>query len=253
MFRSGLVRLPGDELVNGIRNNNLPPVNTVIACNQHALYREALQRAGLALTILEADTGFPDGPFVEDTAVVVGSTLVITRPGDIRRRGEEKAVENEIGKYFDDVLRITGPGCLDGGDVLVEGHRMWIGLSERTNREGAEQLKKIGEFRDFDVRITEVKKGLHLKTYVGSPGPDTVWIHEEIVQDPVFDNIRKVVVEEQDTYVCNCRYINGYTVMAEGFPRMEAWCRGEGLEPLTVPMSEYRKLDGGISCLSVVW
>ncbi len=249
----GLVRLPGNQLVNGIRDNDLPAVDTGLAGRQHENYRDALRQAGLEVIVLNADEQFPDGPFVEDAAVVLGRTLVITRPGDGRRRGEEEAVENRIRGFFEETVRITEPGCLDGGDVLVMGHQMWIGISGRTNRQGADQLKKLGEERGYRCRVTEVRKGLHLKTYVGAPGMDRLWIHPDIAHDEAFDNIEKFVVDEADGYACNCRSINGHTVMAAGFPRLEQWCEQQGLKPVPVPMSEYRKLDGGISCLSIVW
>lgn len=253
MATFGLVRLPGNQLVNGMRENDLPLVNTGLADSQHTEYRQALTRAGLELIVLGVDERFPDGPFVEDTAVVLGKTLVVARPGDARRRGEEEAVENRIQEFFEETVRITDPGCLDGGDVLIVGEKMWIGVSGRTNRNGAELLKKLGEARGYQCRITEVRKGLHLKTYIGAPGPDILWLHPEIADDGTFDNMETYVVDPEEGYACNSRYINGYTVMAAGFPGLEEWCERQGLKPLPVPMSEYRKLDGGISCLSVVW
>lgn len=253
MLQHALVRLPGAALVNGIRENDLGKVKIKRAIQQHAAYREALETAGTRLDILEPDNRFPDGPFVEDTAVVLGEHIVITRPGDPRRRGEVKTVEKQVSGYFESVWHITEPGTVDGGDVLVLDRKMWIGVSCRTNRAGADQLGAIGHRLGFCVRLVDVRMGLHLKTFVGAPGPDVIWMHPAMADEPVFQDVEKHIVQPEEGYACNCRWINGWTIMASGFSGLETWCRDRGLKPIPVPMSEYRKLDGGISCLSVVW
>jgi len=151
MLKNALVRRPGHSLINGITSApELGKPDYGLAITQHDAYIEALKSCGVEVTVLEADERFPDSCFVEDVAVCTKKFVVITNPGASSRKGEEKEIVEVIKKYYNDIEYIKEPGTLEGGDVMMVKDHFYIGLSKRTNREGAEQLK-IWNVR-FDCR-----------------------------------------------------------------------------------------------------
>jgi N-dimethylarginine dimethylaminohydrolase len=142
MFTRAIVRPPADTFANGLTSSNLGPPDVKKAREQHRSYRQALERAGLRVTELEESRSFPDATFVEDVAVLTGSAAMLTRPGAQSRRGEVDLIRNALTRCNFSLAEITAPGTLDGGDVCdADGHFL-IGLSARTNEEGAEQLAR---------------------------------------------------------------------------------------------------------------
>lgn len=142
-FTRAIVKKPGKSYVNGLTTSHLGTPDFELALKQHEAYIEALQKAGLTVTVLEADEEFPDSTFVEDTAVLTEKCAVITNPGADSRNGEIEAMKQVIPRFYDTVESIQSPGYLDGGDVMQVDDHFYIGLSSRTNREGAQQLKDI--------------------------------------------------------------------------------------------------------------
>lgn len=253
MLEFALVRAPGLDFEKGITTAGMGLPNLAKAREQHGAYREALRYCGLTVIELEPMAGYPDACFVEDTAVVVGSDIVITRPGTAARRGEEQSVADRLKDHFNRVHHITGPGTVDGGDVLVMERRMWIGITARTNRSGAGQLKEIAEARGLTVFLVPVPFGLHLKTFVGRCGENRVMMDGRLAAEPSFQDVERYVVKPGEAYGANCRDINGRLIMPAGFPDLALQAEKWGLEPVEVEMSEFRKMDGGVSCLSIVW
>ena len=134
------------------------------ACEQHERYVGALRDCGIEVTVLEADDKFPDSVFIEDTAVVTDRCAIITNPGEETRRGEVHDTAGVLSERYGNVELIRSPGTLDGGDVLQVGDHFYIGLTQRTNPEGAEQLADVLRNHDFDTTFVSVRKFLHLKT-----------------------------------------------------------------------------------------
>ncbi len=141
-FTDGILRTPGSNLAHGLTTAGCSVPDHSLALAQHAKYAEALERAGLQVTVLEPLPAFPDAYFVEDVAVVAAEVAVITRPGAAARRGEEAFIEPVLAQHRT-IARILNPATLDGGDVLIAGRRVLVGLTDRTNPEGARQLQEI--------------------------------------------------------------------------------------------------------------
>ena len=169
MYTKALVRRPGRNFANGITTSNLGKPDFEKALEQHAAYCNALERCGVELTLLEADERYPDGCFVEDTAVVNSKVAVITNPGAVARRGEEAEISRVL-SGFRALETIQFPGTLEGGDILRAENHYYIGLSGRTNREGARQLSAILSKYGFTSTEITVDAGLHLKSDIAYLG-----------------------------------------------------------------------------------
>jgi len=186
----------------------------------------------------------PDAVFVEDPVVVYGRTAVIARSGAVQRRAETAGVEAALAGY--DIRRIEAPGTLDGGDVLKVGDTIYVGRGGRTNDDGIRQLTDHLRTNVIPVPVTKV---LHLKSAVTALPDGTVIGYPPLLDDPaVFPNFLPVP-EEGGSHVV---LLGGDTVlMAAGAPETAALLAARGLRPVTVDISEFEKLEGCVTCLSV--
>jgi dimethylargininase len=253
MFTHAIVRTPAPTLTEGLSTAGLGKPDYALALQQHAAYIAALQTCGLAVTVLEPDPAYPDSCFVEDAAVLAEHVAVITRPGAPSRRGEEKSVAKTLRQFYraDQVAHITAPGTLEGGDVMrVEDH-FYIGLSARTNAEGAAQLIAILEQHDYTGSTVTMNEMLHLKTGLAYLEHNRLLAAGEFIHHPLFALFRRIPIDPQEAYAANCIYVNGTVLVPAGYPRTQAQIEAAGLPVLAVDTSEFRKLDGGLSCLSL--
>jgi len=250
MFTRAIVRRPGPEFSRGITTASLGLPDYDLALEQHARYCEALEACGLDLAVLEADPAHPDCPFVEDTAVVTERIAVIARPGAGRRRGEVAVVADALSAYRP-IERIESPGTLDGGDVLRVEQRVFIGLSDRTNYEGARQLGSILTRHGYAVTVVPVGEMLHLKSGVNHAGGGALAITGGLAKLEAFSRFELVHVPEEEAYAANCLFVNGRLIVAAGFPRALAAYERLGRDIIQLEISEFRKMDGGLTCLSI--
>ena len=250
MFTKAIVRRPGPEFSRGITTARLGQPDHELALEQHGRYCEALEDCGLELTILEPDSAYPDCPFVEDTAVVTEQVAVIARPGADRRRGEECAVEEVLSAHRP-IERIEPPGTLDGGDVLQVGKRFFIGLSARTNFEGVRQLGSILDRHGYSITAVPVGKLLHLKSGINHAGGNALAVTKNLAPLDVLSGFDLVQVPNEEAYAANCLFVNGRLLVAAGFLRALTAFRELGREMIELEMSEFRKMDGGLTCLSI--
>jgi dimethylargininase len=221
---------------------------------QHRRYCEALEQCGLVLTTLEADLRFPDSTFVEDTAILTPRGAVLTRPGARSREGEVDAIRASVESFLPSRRTIEAPGTLDGGDICEAGDHFFIGISHRTNEEGARQLAAhLADFgytsSMFDIRA--MKSILHLKSGIAYIGENTLVVMEEMAGDARFRDMRRIVVSEDESYAANCVRVNDRVLVAAGYPKVTAELVAHGFDPLILEMSEFQKMDGGLSCLSL--
>ena len=156
-------------------------------------------------------------------------------------------------KFFSDdqIEYIKAPGTLEGGDVMMVGDHFYVGKSARTNEEGIRQLTEI--LAKYDMTCSEVKleKVLHLKTGVNYLENNNMLVSGEFIEKPDFEKYDKVVIPEEEAYAANCIWVNDKVIVPEGYPVVLEAVKGMGYETLLVDTSEYRKLDGGLSCLSL--
>ena len=250
MYTRAIVRRPGSNFSNGITTSNLGKPDFGRALEQHAAYCEALIKCGVELTVLEADEGYPDGCFVEDTAVVNSMVKVVSRPGAATRRGEEEEIARVLAGTGP-TESIKAPGTLEGGDVLRAENHYFIGISARTNTEGARQLSAILAKHGFTSSVIRVEAGLHLKSDIAYLG------NGNYISTPVFSKIahpaNTIVLDPDEYYSANCLRVNDYLLIAKGFPKSKRKILELGYNIIELDMSEFRKMDGGLTCLSLLF
>jgi dimethylargininase len=255
-FTRAIVRPPAATFAAGITSSGLGPPDLALALGQHEAYCRTLEGLGVSLVRLPPDPEFPDSTFVEDAAIVTTRGAILTRPGAASRAGEPAALAAALGPWFPDLDRITGPGTLDGGDVCEAGAHFFIGVSERTNSEGAAQLAAWLARRGFGSSTIDIRwmPGLlHLKTGLSWLGGRRLLAVGEIAGHEALGGWEVVRVPDGEEYAANCIRVNGSLLTAQGFPTTGSLLGGLGYDVVPLEMSEYRKMDGGLSCLSVRW
>ncbi len=228
----------------------LGPPDYGLIMKQHAAYVNVLESLGLEVILLDAQPDFPDAYFVEDTAVVTPNVAVITRPGALARQGEEKTIAPVLGSYRK-IEHIDPPGTVDGGDVLMVENRFFVGISDRTNRAGAEQLGGILKRYGHDWLPVTVSDGLHLKSSLNVVGKNTLLLTASFSNLDMLKDFDKIVLSDTEAYAANTLFLNDHLIMPKGFPDTK-----RKLEKLQCPIvelnvSEVRKMDGGLTCLSI--
>jgi dimethylargininase len=251
MFAEAIVRGVPETLDAGLTSADLGKPEHARAVAQHLRYVQALNECGLEVTALDADEKYPDSVFIEDTAVVTGRCAILARPGADSRRGEVHGVEEVLSGRYENIERISDPGTLDGGDVLQVGGHFYIGLTSRTNLEGARQLSEILGGYDYGNSLVESREYLHLKSGVSYLGDDVLVVAGEQATNREFGGFDKIVADSHEEYCSNCIRVNDYVLVPAGFERTKARITARGYEVIVLEMSEFRKVDGGLSCLSL--
>jgi len=251
MFTKAIVRKPCKNMVNGISSANHGAVNYMNAVKQHQEYIDVLKKCGLDVLVLDSNEQFPDSVFVEDTALLTPSFAVISNPGAQSRNGEITEMEIALKNIFPVIDRIQSPGTLDGGDVMMVGKHFYIGLSERTNPKGAEQLMYILKKYGFTGSTISLKKVLHLKTGVSYLENNYLLACGEFVTKTDFGKYHIIEIPSAESYAANSLWVNGNVLVPKGFPKTLSLIKRAGFSTIEVDVSEFRKLDGGLSCLSL--
>ena len=251
MFTRALVRTPGRSLVEGLTTANLGEPKYHKALDQHAAYIDALRACGLEVSVLPPLEDFPDSCFIEDVALLTPRCAIITRPGAPSRAGEIGGMREILGQYYAAIEQVQAPGTVEGGDILMVGSHFYIGLSVRTNFEGARQVIDI--LNNYDLRGSSVplKEILHLKTGVAYLDENTLAACGEILSREEFSSFTILPVPEEESYAANCIWVNGTVLVPAGFPRTSGIIQQAGYAVLEVDVSEFQKLDGGLSCMSL--
>jgi len=254
MFKNVIVRRPSRSLVNGITSApELGKPDYELALKQHDSYIAALESCGVAVTVLEADEAFPDSCFVEDTAVLTKNCAIISNPGAAARNGEINSMIGVIKKFYpeDRIEYIKNPGTLEGGDVMMVDNHFYVGLSARTNAEGARQFIALLEKHGHTGSVVELTEFLHLKTGVNYIENNNMLISGEFISSPIFSKFNHMLVDENEAYAANCIWVNNKVIVPAGYENIRRKIAAAGYDVIVVDTSEYRKLDGGLSCLSL--
>lgn len=253
-FNHVIVRTPCKALVEGITSApELGKPDYQLALKQHASYIEALKKCGVDVTILDADERYPDSCFVEDPAVVTRMCAIVTNPGAPSRNGEKFEIVDALRKFFpeDKIEYIKDPGTLEGGDVMMVGDHFYAGRSARTNEEGIRQFIAILEKYGLSGSEVTLEEVLHLKTGVNYLENNNMLVSGEFVDKPEFEKYNRIEIPVEEAYAANCIWVNDTVIVPEGYPAVLAAVKGAGYDVLLVDTSEFRKLDGGLSCLSL--
>ncbi|PWB70123.1 N(G),N(G)-dimethylarginine dimethylaminohydrolase [candidate division GN15 bacterium] len=250
-FLRAIVREPGPSLVHGITSANLGVPDYDLALRQHRAYVEALTGCGVRVTAMPADNEHPDATFVEDTALLTPRGAIIMRPGAPTRRGETAEVEKVVREHFTAVERVEAPGTADAGDIMMVGDHYYIGLSGRTNLSGADQIISILESHGLSGSTVPLDHMLHLKSGVSYLENHTMAVAGEFRRRREFSSFQLIPVDDDEMYAANSLWINGRVLVAAGFPKTEKAISNAGYDVVALDVSEFRKLDGGLSCLSL--
>jgi dimethylargininase len=254
MLQRAIVRPPSSNFADGLTNARLGMPVHATALEQYDEYCMALQHCGLTLTRLEPDPDYPDSTFVEDTAVLTGHTAILTLPGAPSRVGEVGRIRAALAQFYPVSQSIQPPGTLDGGDVCDAGGHFFIGLSERTNEAGALQLGTLlakAGCTSTCVDIRGMAGLLHLKSGLAYLGDNRMVVIEALACQEAFRDYDLICPRTGEEYAANCLRIGDCLLVAAGYPAFEISVRDMGYQVLALEMSEFRKMDGGLSCLSL--
>lgn len=227
-----------------------PAIDVDLARAQHGAYVAKLRELGVEVIELPADDRFPDGCFVEDCAVVVDGIAVVTNPGAPSRRGEVVAVAEALRPYAR-LVTMRPPATLDGGDCLRVGSRLFVGMSARTNGAGVETL--AATFASLGVVVTGVAMGdaLHLKSVCAPIGVDRVVVAKGALPERTFAGVETVDVPAAEAYAANVVTFGAAALVSDGYPVTAELVAAAGFEVHLLDMSEMRKADGALTCLSI--
>jgi dimethylargininase len=251
MFSRAIVKIPGKSICRGITTAGLGPPDYQKALQQHQRYIQALEDCGLEVIVLPPNEDYPDSTFVEDPALITPNGAIITNPGAPSRKGETKEIREVLGLYFPDLKAIKEPGTLEGGDIMRVGSNYFIGLSDRTNQEGADQLINILKSFGLSGTTINLKEVLHLKTGVSYLEENTMLAAGEFLSKAEFKKYKILEVSGSESYAANSLWVNGTVLVPAGFPQTEEKIQYAGYPTRVLNVSEFRKMDGGLSCLSL--
>ena len=254
MFTKAIVKRPCGNFASGETSVELGEPDYERALQQHRAYCEALESCGLNLIELPPDDKHPDSTFVEDTALLTSRGAVLTRPGAESRVGEVDSMAPLVHEYFSDVYTIEAPGTLDAGDVCEAGEHFFIGISRRTNEHGARQLAGLLESFGYTASLIDIRTVsniLHLKSGLAYLSERRLVVIDALQNEPEFSGYDLICLNSNEEYAANCLTLNGKTLIASGFPTIRRELEQLGYPIISLEMSEFQKMDGGLSCLSL--
>jgi len=253
-FEHAITRLPARTFSQGLTSSGEGAPSVEKALEQHGRYCDALRECGLTVDILAAALQHPDSTFVEDTAILTTRVAIIMRPGAPSRLGEIQLIREAILKYRTEVMQIVEPGSMDGGDVCQADEHFFIGISARTNAEGARQLGAILHAHGYTSSTVDIRgqaRLLHLKSGIAYLGDKRLVVAPELSELSVFRPYELIEVASAELYAANCIHINDHVLIPAGYPKIADAIEALGYSALAIDVSEFRKMDGGLSCLSL--
>ena len=227
------------------------PIDVAIAAAEHAVYEAVLRSLGAAIVRAREEPGLPDAVFVEDAAVVVDEIAVMTNPGAATRRQEVESVA-EILRTYRPIATIESPGTLDGGDVLRVGRRLYVGMSSRTNAEGAAQLQALLDPWSYEVIPVAVTGCLHLKSAITLVAEGLLLLNPAFVRRECFDGMDTIAVARSEPDAANALLIGGAVVFPAHFPETARYLEHAGIHVVPVPCTQIAKAEGGVTCCSLL-
>lgn len=238
IFLRAIVRTPCKAMTSGITTANLGTPIYQKALDQHADYTQALVECGLDVTTLPADENFPDSCFVEDIALMTPKVAIITRPGPASRRGETEAIVPVAQRFYDRVEYIT-EGTVESGDIMMVGDHYYIGISGRTNAEGARQMIGLLEKHGMTGSTVALSDFLHLKTGMTYLEDNKMLAAPEFLSREEFAKYDIISVEADEVYAANSLWINGTVLTPAGYPKAKARIEKAGYKVREVDSSEF--------------
>jgi dimethylargininase len=219
--------------------------------DQHADYCRALAAAGATVRVLEVNSRFPDGVFIEDTAVILDNLAVVASMGTSARAAETGGIEQVLSEYCD-IVRIAPPATLEGGDVLQVGKTLLVGLSRRTNSAGVEALAQIARPLGYEEQVVPVRGCLHLKTACTALPDGRLLVHPSWLDVSALRTFPLIPIPPQEPWSANVLPLGQTVLLATAHVRMAELIAKLGFETRTVEISEFARAEGGVTCLSLL-
>lgn len=253
MFNNVIVRIPPKSISEGLGSgeDGKPIYEKTLV--EHANYISAMTKTGVDVTVLEPKDEFPDSVFVEDVAICTSKCAIITRPGAPTRQEEVQLsdMRETLEEFYDNIEQIEAPGTLEGGDVVLVDDYYYIGLSDRTNEEGARQLIEILEKYGLSGETVEVTETLHLGTGMSYLKNNNMLVTGELIDAPQFKDFNKIEIGPEDAYAANTVWMNGYVIVPKGYPEIQKQIEDLGYDTIALDTTEISKIDGSLTCLSL--
>lgn len=238
----------------GLRGGDGPDPDYEALLAEHRAYADALRALGVNVEELPAAEGFPDSIFVEDPALVFAEGAILLRIGTQSRAGETALIARALESRFERVLRMQGAGHADGGDILVLPDKILIGLSKRTDREGAEELIRLLDQLDLKGEVAETPPGvLHFKTGCSLIDEETVFALPQMVHASAFAGLRVVPVPEGEEKAANKLRIHDAALVGAHFPKSREIIEALGIRTIALSVKQIGLIDAGLSCMSLRW
>jgi dimethylargininase len=227
------------------------PINVEIARAQHHEYVNALTSIGCQVVELPAEADLPDSVFVEDTAFILDEVAVITRPGADSRKPETESIIRALSPHRA-LVQVTAPATVDGGDVLVLGHDIYVGISTRSNDAAIHQLRELLDIYGYKVTGVEMHDCLHLKTALTKVDDSTLLINPNWVDTSHFKDFDWIEVDPSEPFAANCLPVNGQIIYPTSFPKTRAKLEARGYKICAVTVDELAKAEGAVTCCSLI-
>ena len=251
-FTHAITRRPPTSAVRGLRAIDVGAPDIEVMRGHHQQYVEALEATGAFVTVLEALEEFPDSHFVEDSALCLAEGAVILRPGAPTRFGESTAMKPHLDALYSTVVELTGPGFIEGGDILTTEREILVGRSARTDSSGIEELRSVVTPWGYQVREVITPEGvLHFKTECSLLDDTTILSTTTLSASGCFDGYTVIDVAEGEEPAANSIRFNDTVFMPSGFPITAERVSDHGFRVVELANSECQKIDGGLSCLSL--
>ncbi|HEX3674214.1 MAG TPA: arginine deiminase family protein [Rhizomicrobium sp.] len=253
-FGHAIVRTPGRSVVDGLRDDPDAVPSFEKISQEHTAYVAALRAAGLDVDVLPALEAFPDSVYVEDPALVMPEGAILLSPGAPSRLAEREEMRGVMQRHFDRVLELGAGDHVDGGDILIVPDTIFIGLSKRTSRAGAEALQARLRELGRASRIAETPPAiLHFKTASALLGEDTILATPALAASGIFDGFNILLTPTGEEAAANALRVNDTVFIGDSYPRTRDLVRAQGFDVVALPVTETAKLDAGLSCMSLRW
>lgn len=253
-FTNAIVRRPAKSVTGGLRavDRGAPTYDGVVA--EHDAYIAALHAAGVEVTVLPAIEAFPDSIFVEDPALVFTEGAILMRPGAPTRLNEVREIAPVLGDMFETVIELPSPGHAEGGDILTTSKSVMIGLSDRTDPEGAKALQTCLQKLGRESRIVKTPPGvLHFKTDCSLLDEETILSTKRLAASGVFEGFETVIIPDGEEAAANALRVNDVVMVGADFPRTIEMLDKHGYDVVPLATSQIGKIDAGLSCMSLRW
>jgi dimethylargininase len=251
-FTHALCRLPATSVTDGLRASDQGNPDPVTFAAEHAAYISALRAAGCVVNVLPADEAFPDSVFIEDPALVLNGTAIVLRPGAASRLGEAATLRPALLENMNDVIDLTTDGYVDGGDILCTDDRVLLGLSARTNVQGAEDLRPIVEGLGYTLEVMQTPPEiLHFKTESSLLDAQTVLATPALAASAAFKGLKVLETAMDEDAAANAIRVNANVFLSAGYPKTAEMLDGAGYSVRILNTSQAALVDGGLSCMSL--